>query len=106
MTPPLESDFHRDQIDLFIRILLWWWRDRTDAYIYGNLTIYYNQDKLKTHDFRGADFFVVLGAEKRDRKSWVVWGENGLYPHFILEIVSPSTKRVDKQLKKELRRIR
>ena len=100
--PPLESDFHRDQIDLLIRILRWWWRERADVYISGNLTIYYNQEQLKTRDFRGPDFFVVLGAEKKERKSWVVWGENGLYPHFILEILSPSTKRVDKQLKKEL----
>lgn len=100
--PPLESDFHRDQIDLLIRILRGWWRDRTDVYISGNLTVYYNQDQLKTRDFRGPDFFVVLGAEKKDRKSWVVWGENGLYPHMILEILSDSTKRVDKGLKKDL----
>lgn len=100
--PPLESDFHRDQIDLLIRILRWWWRDRNDVYISGNLTIYYNQDQLKTRDFRGPDFFVVLGTEKKDRKSWVVWGENGLYPNLILEILSDSTKRVDKGLKKDL----
>jgi Uma2 family endonuclease len=100
--PPLESDFHRDQIDLLIRILKWWWRDRPDVYISGNLTVYYNQDQLKSRDFRGPDFFVVLGTEKRDRRSWVVWGENGLYPNLILEILSSSTKRVDKGLKKEL----
>jgi hypothetical protein len=45
---------------------------------------------------------VVLGTEKKDRKSWVVWGENGLYPNLILEILSDSTKRVDKGLKKDL----
>lgn len=100
--PPLESDFHRDQIDLLIRILRWWWRNRNDVYISGNLTLYYNQEQLKTRDFRGPDFFVVLGTEKKDRKSWVVWGENGLYPNMILEILSDSTKRVDKGLKKEL----
>jgi hypothetical protein len=32
----------------------------------------------------------------------VVWGENGLYPNLILEILSDSTKRVDKGLKKDL----
>ncbi|MFM7448587.1 MAG: Uma2 family endonuclease [Leptolyngbyaceae cyanobacterium] len=100
--PPLESDFHRDQIDLLIRLLRWWWRDRNDVYISGNLTVYYNQDQLKTRDFRGPDFFVVLGTEKKDRKSWVVWGEQGLYPNLILEILSDSTKRVDKGLKKDL----
>ncbi|MBU6230848.1 MAG: Uma2 family endonuclease, partial [Cyanobacteria bacterium REEB459] len=100
--PPLESDVHRDQIDLLIRILRWWWRDRTDVYISGNLTVYYNQEQLKTRDFRGPDFFVVLGTEKKDRKSWVVWGEQGRYPNLILEILSDSTKGVDKGLKKDL----
>ena len=100
--PPLESDFHRDQIDLLIRILRWWWRDRNDIYVSGNLTIYYNEKQLKSRDFRGPDFFVVLGTEKKDRKSWVVWGENGQYPNLILEILSASTKHVDKGLKKEL----
>jgi len=100
--PPLESDFHRDQIDLLIRILRWWWCDRNDVYISGNLTVYYNQEQLKTRDFRGPDFFVVLGTEKKDRKSWVVWGEQGRYPNLILEILSDSTKRVDKGLKKDL----
>lgn len=25
--PPLESDLHREQIDLLIRLIKWWWRD-------------------------------------------------------------------------------
>lgn len=100
--PPLESDFHRDQIDLLIRILRGWWRNRNDVYISGNLTVYYNQQQLKSRDFRGPDFFVVLGTEKKDRRSWVVWDEKGQYPHLILEILSNSTKQVDKGLKKDL----
>jgi len=100
--PPLESDFHRDQIDLLIRILRGWWCDRNDVYISGNLTIYYNQQQLKSRDFRGPDFFVVLGTEKKDRRSWVVWDEQGQYPNVILEILSNSTKPVDKGPKKTL----
>lgn len=100
--PPLESDFHRDQIDLLIRILREWWRDRQDVYVSGNLTVYYNQQQLKSRDFRGPDFFVVLGAEKKERRSWVVWDENGQYPHLILEILSNSTKQVDKGPKKDI----
>jgi len=38
--PPLESDLYREQIDLLIRLLKYWWRDRTDIYVSGNLTIY------------------------------------------------------------------
>ncbi|MEB3358420.1 MAG: Uma2 family endonuclease [Synechococcales bacterium] len=100
--PPLESDFHRDQIDLLIRILRWWWRNRDDVYVSGNLTVYYNQQQLKSRDFRGPDFFVVLGTEKKDRRSWVVWDENGQYPNLILEILSNSTRQVDKGPKKTL----
>ena len=42
----------------------------------GNLTIYFNPNQLKTQDFRGPDFFVVLDTDDRERKSWVVWQEN------------------------------
>jgi Uma2 family endonuclease len=73
--PPLETDFHREQIDLLIRLLKYWWRDRSDFYISGNLTVYYNAQQLKKRDFLGPDIFVVLGAEKKDRRSWALWEE-------------------------------
>ena len=63
--PPLETDFHRNQIDLLIRLLQHWWHDRQDFYISGNLTVYYNIQQLKSRDFRGPDVFVVLGTEKK-----------------------------------------
>ncbi|MEB3337669.1 MAG: Uma2 family endonuclease [Leptolyngbyaceae bacterium] len=100
--PPLETDFHRKQIDLLIRLLEWWWRDRQDFYASGNLTIYYSPNQRKSEDFRGPDFFVVLGAEKRDRKSWVVWQENGKYPNVILEVLSDKTAAIDRGLKKQI----
>jgi len=100
--PPLESDLHRDQIDLLIRLLRWWWRERDDVYISGNLTVYYDEQQLKRRNFRGPDFFVVLGAEKRDRLSWVVWHEGGCYPDVIIELLSPTTAEVDRTTKKEL----
>ncbi len=68
----------------------------------GNLTIYYSQKKRKTEDFRGPDFFVVLDTERKVRKSWVVWEEDGKYPHVILEILSESTANTDRELKKKL----
>jgi Uma2 family endonuclease len=100
--PELESDLHRDQIELLIKCLKAWWEDRNDFYATGNLTIYYNQDQLTTRDFRGPDFFVVLGAENRPRKSWVLWAENGKYPNVIVELLSPSTAKVDRTFKKKL----
>ncbi|MDZ8184345.1 MAG: Uma2 family endonuclease [Nostoc sp. ChiSLP02] len=100
--PPLESDLHRDQIDLLIRLLKSWWRERQDFYASGNLTIYYSPNQKKSEYFRGPDFFVVLGTEKKDRKSWVVWHEDGKYPNVIVEILSNSTAAVDKGFKKQI----
>lgn len=100
--PELESDLHREQIDLLVRLLKYFWRDRKDIYVTGNLTVYYNEQQLKTRDFRGPDVFVVMDAEKRDRKSWVVWGEGGKYPNLVIELLSSSTARVDRGKKKQL----
>jgi Uma2 family endonuclease len=100
--PPLESDLHRDQIDLLIRLLKAWWQDQPQGYVSGNLTIYYSPDQKKSEDFRGPDFFVVLGATAQERRSWAVWQEGGQYPHVIVELLSNSTASVDRGLKKEL----
>ncbi len=100
--PPLETDFHREQIDLLIRLLKYWWRDRPDFYISGNLTVYYNEQQLKKRDFRGPDVFVVLGVEKRDRRSWTIWEEGGKYPNIVIELLSSSTATVDRGKKKDL----
>ncbi len=100
--PPLESDLHREQIDLLIRLIKWLWRDRQDFYATGNLTIYFSPNQKKSEDFRGPDFFVVLDTEKKDRKSWVVWQENGNYPNAIIELLSDSTAAIDKGLKKQI----
>jgi Uma2 family endonuclease len=100
--PPLESELHLRQIILLLNCLEWLWRDRNDFYAAGNLTIYYSQNQRKNEDFRGPDFFVVSDTERKTRKSWVVWDEDGKYPNFILEILSDSTAKVDRELKKKL----
>jgi Uma2 family endonuclease len=100
--PPLESELHLRQIILLFKCLEWLWRERNDFYAAGNLTIYYSHKKRKTEDFRGPDFFVVLDTERKTRKSWVVWEEDGKYPHVILEILSESTANTDRDLKKKL----
>jgi Uma2 family endonuclease len=100
--PPLESDLHREQIELLLACLKWLWRNRTDFYASGNLTIYYSEEKITTRDFRGPDFFVVLGCENRPRKSWMLWAEKGKYPNVIVELLSDSTAKVDRETKFEL----
>ncbi|MDZ7957623.1 MAG: Uma2 family endonuclease [Aulosira sp. DedQUE10] len=100
--PPWETELHLEQIMLLLKCLKWLWRDRNDFYAAGNLTIYYSHKKRKDEQFRGPDFFVVLDTERKTRKSWVVWEEDGKYPNLILEILSESTANTDRNLKKNL----
>ncbi len=100
--PPLESERHLRQLMLLIQCLEYWWRDRHDFYAFGNLTIYYSPRQLKSEKFRGPDFFVVLDTERKPRKSWVVWEEDGKYPNVIVEILSDTTASTDQGLKKQI----
>ena len=101
--PPLESNLHLRQILLLIQSLEWLWQEREDYFATGNLTIYYSPNQKKSEDFRGPDFFVVLGTTRnQNRRSWVVWQEGGKYPNVIVEILSQSTAKVDRQEKKQI----
>ena len=100
--PEMESTLHYVQLALLVSCLEWLWRDRNDYFIGANLTIYFSRQQLKNRDFRGPDFFLVTQTEKRPRKSWVVWEENGKYPDLIIELLSDSTATVDREFKKNL----
>lgn len=100
--PQLETYLHLQQMVLLLKCLDWLWKDRTDYFSAGNLTVYYSARQSKSEDFRGPDFFVVLDVEKYPRKSWVVWDEGGKYPNFIVELLSSSTAKVDRGLKKQI----
>ncbi|MDJ0731084.1 MAG: Uma2 family endonuclease [Crocosphaera sp.] len=101
--PPLESNLHLTQIILLIKSLEWLWQEREDYFAAGNLTIYYSPKQKKSEDFRGPDFFVVLGTTRnQNRRSWVVWEEDGKYPNVIVEILSESTAKTDREEKKQI----
>ncbi|GAB4295329.1 MAG: hypothetical protein Fur0025_32380 [Oscillatoriaceae cyanobacterium] len=44
----------------------------------------------------------MLDVEYKERKSWVVWEEDGKYPNVIVEIISSITAATDKGLKKQI----
>lgn len=99
--PHWETEFHGRQSWLLIQSLELLWKDRQDFYALGNLSIYYSPHQPKPEIFRGPDFFVFLGVERKPRKSWVVWAEKGRYPNVIVELVSPRTVEIDRGLKKK-----
>ena len=87
---------------------------RTDFYVGGNNFVYYSVEQarevaqeeeqgLKKRAFRGPDVFWVGGVDPtREREAWIAWEEDGRLPDFILELLSPSTARNDRTVKKDL----
>lgn len=100
--PPLESYLHLVQMILLFESLELFWQDRDDFFAAGNLSVYFSLRQLEAKHFRGPDFFVVLGTERRPRKSWMVWEEDGKYPNVIVEVLSESTEAIDRCLKKQI----
>ena len=100
--PEMESSLHYTQLMLLVACLEWLWRDRNDFFVGANLTVYFSRQQLKNRDFRGPDLFLVQGCDRNPRRSWVVWEEDGKYPDLIIELLSDSTDRTDRNLKKTL----
>jgi Uma2 family endonuclease len=100
--PEMESSLHYFQLMLLVACLELAWQDRQDFFIGATLTVYFSRQQLKNREFRGPDFFLVKNTERRHRNSWVVWEEDGQYPDLIIELLSPSTASVDRNLKRRL----
>jgi Uma2 family endonuclease len=97
---PLESDWHRDAMNLLIEQVRYHIRHRRDYFVGGNMFIYFNLQQARNRDFRGPDFFFVNGVSDHLRDYWVVWEEGGRYPDVIIELLSESTANVDRTTKK------
>ncbi|NCR01862.1 MAG: Uma2 family endonuclease [Microcystis aeruginosa L211-11] len=98
---PMETQRHKLQMDILIDALFPWLAAREDGYVGGNMFVYFSAAQLKNEEFRGPDFFAVLGVPKAERKSWVVWQE-GKAPDVVIELLSESTAQQDKTEKKAI----
>ena len=97
---PMETYRHKLQMDLLVDPLAAWLGDQ-DAFVGGNMFVYFSPHQLKNHDFRGPDMFAVLDVPKGERKCWVTW-EEGKGPDVVVELLSSSTASKDKTEKKEI----
>jgi Uma2 family endonuclease len=99
---PLESDWHRLEMNLLIEVVTVHMGDTTDFFVGGNMFIYFNEQQARDRDFRGPDFFFVRGVPLNPpRPYWAVWKESGKYPDMIIELSSPTTIKEDLGIKKE-----
>ncbi len=110
---PLESNWHRIQMSLFINVTrqAMTERGRTDFFVGANMFVYYSYEQARdiaadpvgSKQFRGPDIFFVGDVPVRhDRQVWVVWEEGDRYPDLIIELLSPSTMKKDRTVKKDL----
>jgi len=100
---PLESNQHREQLDLLVRTLRpWKWKQ--PFFVGGNMFVYSSETQAKKNDFRGPDVFVVLGRPPGHRRSWVVWEEDSRTPDVVIELISPKTEKIDRGEKKDIYR--
>jgi Uma2 family endonuclease len=98
---PMETERHKVQMELLIDALEVWLEDRDDGYVGGNMFVYYSLAQVKNQDFKGPDFFAVLGVPKGERLSWVCW-EEGKSPDVVIELLSGTTAQTDKGEKKKI----
>lgn len=106
---PLETEWHATQISFLKEVMCQAMAEqgRADFYTGGNMFVYHSAEqawavrKGRPH-FRGPDFFWVGGVEDHMRKGWVAWEEGGRLPDLIIELLSPSTAKMDRNEKKDL----
>ena len=97
---PMETERHKHQSDLLINPL-WERLKQQNAYVGGNMFVYFSLEQVRNQDERGPDVFVVLDVPRTERKSWVIW-EEGKGPDIVIELLSESTLNRDKTDKKQI----
>lgn len=100
---PLETPWHRKNINLLCSSLQQHWRHRRDYFVGGNICVYYSLEQARNRDFLGPDVFVVQGVDlHQPRRVWATWLEGNRGPDVAIELLSDSTADYDLTDKKDL----
>ncbi|HEX3531634.1 MAG TPA: Uma2 family endonuclease [Thermoanaerobaculia bacterium] len=112
---PLETDWHVRQLPLLREAIHRAMAElgRADFFVGTNMFVYYSveqaaevarevEENLEPRAFRGPDVFWTGGVSGHLRRLWAAWDEGGRLPDMIIELLSPSTAKVDRTVKKDL----
>jgi Uma2 family endonuclease len=95
-----ETEVHAAEIMRLILTLRDHYAGRPDVYVWGDLLLYYEEGNPRAVVV--PDVFVALGAGREpQRRIYKLW-EEGVPPTFVIEVTSPSTRRVDLGRKRDL----
>ena len=97
--PLAETRFQYDSLTYAAGALEVYFRDRPDVTVEGNRLLYYVEGEPRSRV--APDVFVVIGAPKRRRRTYLLW-EEPKGPDFVLEVTSWSTRRRDQGFKRDL----
>ncbi len=89
----METDPHANSIVDMRYQLKTHFEARQDVYVAGSMALYYRHGDPSA--MLAPDLFVVLGVEKKERRSYMIWEEGGVVPALVVEVASDSTSRLD-----------
>ena len=97
--PIAETRFQYDSLTYAAGALDIYFQDRPDVAVEGFRLLYYVEGDPRSRV--APDVFVVIGAPKRRRRTYLLW-EEPKGPDFVLEVTSWSTRRRDQGFKRDL----
>jgi len=81
----------------WIAIVMWnaaaLFHDRPDVFVAGDHLIYPVEGQPEIRS--APDAYVAFGVPNRDRGSYKVWQEGGIFPHVVFEVWSPGNRKAD-----------
>ena len=99
--PMAETPLHRDVMIDLIRTLEGYYAGDPMTYVSGNMLMFFEEGNRRRH--LSPDVFVTRGIPKKDRENYLMW-EEGKGPDLVIEVTSKSTRREDRQKKRDLYR--
>jgi len=64
---PMETQRHGLQMQLLVRPLSGWLKNQgREAFVGGNMFVYFSPNQVRNEDYRGPDVFVVVDVPRRD----------------------------------------
>jgi len=97
--PMAETELHRNLMVDLLQTLQWWFRDRPDMCVTGDLLVFYEKGDKRRHV--APDVFVVPDVGNHLRENYLLWEEGGGLD-FVIEVTSSSTRREDTGKKSRL----